>query len=106
MEPVIAHSLFESIEILKNGMMTLMHRCIDGITANEYVCKTLVQNSIGLVTALNPVLGYETSTALAKEALESGRGVYELVLEKGLLSKSKLDQLLDPENMIKPRKLE
>lgn len=102
-EPVIVQSLFESIEMLKNGMMTLKIRCIDGITANEERCRALVENSIGLVTALNPVLGYDISTQLAKEALEKNRGVYELVLEKKLLSKNELDDLLKPENMIKPR---
>ncbi len=103
MEPVIAQSIFESIEMLRNGMATLRHRCIDGITANEQVCRKMVENSIGLVTALNPVLGYETCTMLAKEALATERGVYELVLEKNLLSKEELDRLLAPETMIKPR---
>lgn len=104
MEPVIAQSLFESIEMLKNGMQTLMYRCIDGITANEDHTRAMVQNSIGLVTALNPVLGYETCTELAKEAMDSNKGVYELVLEKNLLSKNELDKLLAPESMIKPQK--
>jgi aspartate ammonia-lyase len=104
MEPVIAQSLFESIEMLKNGMQTLMYRCIDGITANEDHTRAMVQNSIGLVTALNPVLGYETCTELAKEAMASNRGVYELVLEKNLLSKNEIDKLLAPESMIKPQK--
>jgi len=104
MEPVIAQSTFESIEMLKNGMATLQHRCIDGITANEERCRTMVQRSIGLVTALNPVLGYETCTMLAKEALSTGRGVYDLVLDKNLLSKDELDNLLAPENMIQPRR--
>ncbi len=102
-EPVIVESLFESIEMLKNGMMTLKVRCIDGITANEDRCRELVERSIGIVTALNPALGYETCTKLAKEALETNRGVYELVLEKKLLSRAELDDLLKPENMIKPR---
>ena len=105
MEPVIVQSLFESMEMLKNGMSTLKHRCIDGITANEERCRQLVENSIGLVTALNPYLGYEQSTLLAKEALETNRGVYELVLEKNLMSKEELDKILAPENMIKPRKM-
>jgi len=100
MEPVIAQSIIESMEMLKNGMATLQHRCIDGITANEEVCRRTVENSIGLVTALNPVLGYDICTALAKEALQTNRGVYELVLEKKLCSKEKLDQILRPENMI------
>lgn len=102
-EPVIVQSLFESIEMLKNGMTTLKVRCIDGITANEERCRKLVEGSIGIVTALNPALGYETCTKLAKEALDTNRGVYELVLEKKLLSKTELDDLLKPENMIRPR---
>lgn len=104
MEPIIVFSIFESIEILKNGMDTLRFKCIDGITANEQICLNYVYNSIGLVTALNPYIGYENSTIIAKEALISGKGVYELVLEKGLLSKNQLDEILKPENMITPRK--
>ncbi|MGE5352558.1 MAG: aspartate ammonia-lyase [Acidobacteriota bacterium] len=105
MEPVITQSLFESIEMLKNGMETLKYRCIEGITANEARCRKLVEDSIGIVTALNPVLGYETCTELAKEALSTGRGVCELVLEKKLLSREKLDELLAPEHMISPQKM-
>lgn len=103
MEPVIVQSLFESVEMLKNGMTTLTNRCIEGITANEDICRRMVQNSIGLVTALNPVLGYEVCTKLAKEALETGGSVYDLVLEKELISKEELDKLLAPENMINTR---
>ena len=105
MEPVIAQSIFESVEMLKNGMFTLKTRCIDGITANAGHCRNLVLNSIGLVTALNPVLGYDICTMLAREALEQDRGVYDLVLEKKLLTKEELDRLLLPENMIKPQKM-
>jgi aspartate ammonia-lyase len=102
MEPVIAQSIFESTEMLKNGMATLMHRCIEGITANAEHCSAQVHNSIGLVTALAPALGYETCSRLAREAMQKGAGVYDLVLEKKLLSKEELDRLLDPENMISP----
>ncbi len=105
MEPVIVQSLFESIEMLKNGMTILKYRCIDGITANEQHCRDLVERSIGLVTALNPVLGYEVSTKIAQEALISNKSVYDLIIEHKLLSKKELDQLLLPQNMIKPRKL-
>ena len=105
-EPIIVQSLFESIEMLKNGMNTLKYRCIDGITANEERCREMVYNSIGLVTALNPIIGYEKSTKLAKVALDTGRSVYELVLEQKLLSKEQLDKVLAPENMIRPGKLE
>ncbi len=105
MEPVIVQSILESTEMLKSGMLTLKHRCIDGITANREICLKMVQNSIGIVTALNPVLGYEISSALAKEALETNKGVYELCIEKGLLSKEELDMILSPERMIKPQKM-
>ncbi len=103
MEPVMVFSLFESIEMLKNGMETLNHRCIRGITANEKRCREMVENSIGLVTALNPYIGYEASSRVAAEALHSGRSVYELVLEMKLMSKKELDNVLLPENMITPR---
>lgn len=103
MEPVIVFSLFESIEMLKNGMETLNYRCIKGITANEKRCREMVENSIGLVTALNPYIGYEASTQIAAEALQSGRSVYELVLEKKLMTRKELDKVLLPENMITPK---
>jgi aspartate ammonia-lyase len=105
MEPVIVQSLFESMEMLINGMETLRSRCIIGITANKEHCREMVMNSIGLVTALNPFIGYEASTMVAKEALEKNRSVYDLVLEKKLLSKEELDNILKPENMLRPRKM-
>jgi len=105
MEPIIAQSLFESTEMLKNGMATLKYRCIDGITANADRCLELVQKSIGVVTALNPALGYEKCTQLAKEALLTNKGVYELVLEHNLMTKEELDEILAPENMIKPQNI-
>lgn len=102
MEPVIAQSLFESIEMLKNGINTFIHRCIKGITVNKDRCRNLVETSIGLVTALVPTLGYEVCSNLAREALENDKGVYELVLEKNLLSREELDRLLSPEGMTHP----
>lgn len=105
MEPIIIHSLFESIEMLINAMNTLREKCIVGITANEEVCRRMVYNSIGLVTALNPYLGYETSTMLAKEALQTGKGIYDLVLEHKLMSEEELHKVLQPENMVQPRKM-
>ena len=104
MEPIIVYSMFESIHMMINGMNTLRAKCVDGITANVDRCRDLVYHSIGLVTALNPYLGYETSTRLAKMALETGKGVYDLVIEENLMSKEELDDVLKPENMIKPRK--
>lgn len=105
MEPVIVQSIFESIEMLINGMKTFKYKCIDGITANEKRCRELVLNSIGIVTALNPALGYETCSMLAKEALLNDKSVYNLVIEKKLLSVAELDELLKPENMISPQKM-
>ena len=106
MEPVMAQCCFESADLLMNGFDTLRTLCIDGITANEDKCRRDVHNSIGVVTALNPVIGYKHSTKIAKEALETGKGVYELVLEHDILSKEDLDTILEPENMIKPVKLD
>jgi aspartate ammonia-lyase len=91
--------------ILKNACVTLAARCISGITANEQRCRSFVQSSIGIVTALVPVIGYEKSAAIAKEALKTGGSVYELLLEKGWLTKEKLDDLLSPANMTDPRQL-
>ena len=105
MEPVMAQCCFESAELLMNGFDTLRTRCVDDITANEERCRRYVHDSIGVVTALNPIIGYKNSTKIAKEALETGRGVYELVLEHEILSKEDLDTILKPENMIKPVKL-
>jgi len=105
MEPVIVQSIFESIAMLNNGMKTFMYRCIEGVTANKERCQQMVTNSIGLVTALNPVLGYEKSSEVAKEALDTGKSVYDLVIEKNYLSKEELDEILKPENMIRPTKM-
>lgn len=102
MEPVIAYCLFESIHLLTNGLDTLRTHCIEGIEANVEHCRKMVENSIGIVTMLNPIIGYKESTKIAKEASETGRGVYELVLEHGILTKEQLDWILRPENMIKP----
>jgi aspartate ammonia-lyase len=102
MEPAIVRAILESIAMLQNGMRVLRTKCVEGITANEERCRSLVERSIGLVTALNPVLGYEVCTELAREASASAKGVYELVLEKKLLSRSELDRLLAPENMVEP----
>jgi aspartate ammonia-lyase len=98
-EPVIAYRLLRSIETLRNACIVLRERCVDGITPNPGRMRHFVEHSIGIVTALVPRIGYEQASAIAKEALESGRGVYELVLEKQLLSRTELDQLLNPDAM-------
>ena len=100
MEPVITESLFESLIWLKNAIETLTEECVLGITVNKERCLEMVKNSIGIVTALNPYIGYKTSTKVAKEALETNRSVYDIVLEKGLMTQEKLDEALDPKNML------
>ncbi|HEX9674141.1 MAG TPA: aspartate ammonia-lyase, partial [Burkholderiales bacterium] len=102
-EPVIAHSLFKSIMHLKNGCDTLRIRCVTGISANREHLRRSVENSIGIVTALNPYIGYANATQLAQEAHATGRSIYALVLEKGLLSKEELDEILRPEALTRPR---
>lgn len=106
MEPVMAQCCFESVELLTNAFDTLLTRCVEGITANADHCREEVHHSIGIVTALNPYIGYEHSTNIAKKALETGRSVYELVLEEGILSQEELDTILDPKNMVRPVKLD
>ena len=100
MEPIITECIFESITWLTNVMKILREKCIDGITLNREHNAETVKHSIGIVTALNPVIGYKASTKIAKEALETGKSVYDLVLEHQLLTREQLDQLLDPANML------
>jgi aspartate ammonia-lyase len=102
-EPIIAHSLFKSVTHLRNGCLTLAERCVKGITANHDHLRGMVENSIGVVTALNPYIGYANATQVAQEALVTGKSVYALVLEKNLLSKERLDEILRPEVLTKPR---
>ena len=102
-EPIIAFNLFFGLTLLRNAAVTLATRCIAGIEPNRERCLQYVQNSIGLVTALNPVLGYERSAAIAKEALRTGASVYDLVIARGWLTREALDDLLKPENMTHPR---
>jgi aspartate ammonia-lyase len=95
-EPIIAFSLFKSIQHLAAGCKTLADRCVRGIVANHEQLRASVERSIGVVTALNPYIGYANATKIAREALETGARVYDLVLSRGLLSKSDLDRILDP----------
>lgn len=99
MEPVIVEALHESMNYMISAMNTLRELCIDGITANVERCYQMVINNIGIVTALNPIIGYKTSTTIAKEALETNKSIYELVLEKKVLDKETLDKILAPESM-------
>jgi aspartate ammonia-lyase len=93
-EPIIAHSLFASLDHLAAAATVLADKCIDGITANRDMLRARVADSIGLVTALSPEIGYENATDVAQEALVSGRGVVEIVAQRGLLSPERIDAIL------------
>jgi aspartate ammonia-lyase len=103
-EPIIAHSLFKSVTHLRNGCLTLAERCVKGITANRERLRSSVEHSIGVVTALNPYIGYANATEVAQQALITGKSVYDLVLEKKLLPKEKLDAILQPEVLTRPQR--
>jgi len=98
-EPVIAACIFEAQTLFINAARTLRVHCVEGITANEDICRGYVDYSIGTVTALNPVIGYERATELAKEAMATGRGILDLVREKKLLTEEQIAQVLDPASM-------
>jgi aspartate ammonia-lyase len=100
MEPVIAHCLFTSIDRIGRASLTLAEKCITGITANREHCRRMVENSIGIITALNPIIGYETSCRIAKQALTDNCSVYDLILEQKLLTKEELDRALSIDNMV------
>lgn len=102
-EPGIAYALFNSVMVLENAMRTLAQKAIKDMTANPEACKNAVLNSIGIVTAFNPVLGYEKSASMAKEALETGKSVAAICLERGYLPKEEIDKILDPKNMLNPQ---
>jgi aspartate ammonia-lyase len=95
-EPLIAFRLLSAISEMRNACIVLRERCIVGITANPERLRYFVEHSIGVVTALVPAIGYERATQVAKEALDTGRGVYEIVRERGLLTRQELDRILNP----------
>ncbi|WP_294703089.1 aspartate ammonia-lyase [uncultured Fusobacterium sp.] len=101
-EPVLFFNLFQSIEILKNGIMTFIENCLKGITAQEENCKYWVDRSVGIITALNPHIGYKNAAEIAKESIKTGVPVAQIVLQRGLLSKEDLDIILNPFEMTKP----
>ena len=103
MEPLIAFKLFESIELLGKAMQMFQFKCIENIRANTAHCKQLVENSIGIITALNPYLGYETTTRIAKLANESGQSVLALIKAENLLSNQILSDVLAVNNMVQPK---
>lgn len=102
MEPVVVFNLLQSLDILRNVLKVFKERCVAGITANEARCRYLVENSVGVVTAINPHVGYEVASLVAKEAISTGRPVREIVLEKGVLTSEELDIILNSFEMTKP----
>jgi aspartate ammonia-lyase len=102
MEPVMAYNLFNSLTILTNVVNTLNHKCVKGIEANEERCREMIDKSVGIVTALLPHIGYEQSSSIAKEALNTGASVKELVISKGLLTAAQLEVILSPSEMTRP----
>lgn len=103
MEPVIAQSMFESIELLSNACVNLRDKCIDGITVNKEICENYVFNSIGIVTYLNPFIGHHEGDIVGKICATTGRSVREVVLERGLLTEEQLDDILSVENLMNPK---
>ncbi len=102
MEPVLVFNLLQSLSILQNGLTVFRTHLIEGITANIERCKQMVEQSVGVVTAINPHVGYETATQIAKEAIQSGRSVREICLERGILTEEELDVILDAKEMTVP----
>ena len=99
MMPLIAYDLIHSIEILGNTLTALTDRCLSGITVKSDRCLAYAEGSLALVTALNPHIGYLNAAAVAKESLETGKSLRQIVLEKGLMSEAELATVLDLEKM-------
>ena len=106
MEPVMVFNIIQSLEILTNVCKVFRERCIVGITANRERCQDMVHRSLGIITALVPHLGYEGATELAREALEGGKTVLEIVSEKDLLSPEEMERLLCPKSLTRPKGFE
>ena len=98
-----AQCLFESSELLQAGSSALRTKCIDGITVNEDVCRTYVDNSIGIVTYLNDIIGHHEGDLIGKECARTGKSVREVVLERNLMSEEELEEILSVDNLLKPQ---
>ena len=101
-EPIIFYCMFQSIDTLAYAVRTFVDNCVSGITANEERCEELAENSIGLITAISPHVGYQKAADIAKKALKTGKSVRSLILEEDLMSKEELDCILNPVNMTEP----
>ena len=101
-EPIIFYCMFQSIDTLAYAVETFIDNCVSGITANETRCRYLVENSVGIITAICPHVGYQAAADIAKKAIKTGEPVRSLILQEGLLTEEHLDMILDPVNMTEP----
>ena len=101
-EPIVFYCLFQSIDTLAYAVQTFVDNCVTGITANEERCRQLVENSIGVITAICPHVGYEKAAEIAKKAMKTGESIRNLILREGLLSEKEMETVLDPVNMTEP----
>ena len=101
-EPIVFYCLFQSIDTLAYAVQTFIDNCVTGITANEERCRQLVENSIGVITAICPHVGYEKAAEIAKKAMKTGESIRNLILREGLLSEKEMETVLDPVNMTEP----
>ena len=101
-EPIIFYCLFQSIDTIAYAVNTFVDNCVIGITANETRCRYFVENSVGIITAICPYVGYQKAAEIAKEAIKTGESVRKLIIEKGLLAKEQMDEIMDPVQMTEP----
>ena len=101
-EPIVFYCMFQSIDTLAYAVQTFVDNCVTGITANETRCRYLVENSVGIITAICPHVGYQKAADIAKKAIRTGESVRSLILKEGLLNEEQLDHVLDPVNMTEP----
>ena len=101
-EPIIFYCMFQSIDTLAFAVRTFVDNCVSGITANEDRCRYLVENSVGIITALSPYVGYQKAADIAKKAIQTGASVRKLILDEKIMSEDELNEVLDPENMTEP----
>ena len=101
-EPIIFYCLFQSIDTLGYAVQTFVDNCVKGITANETRCRYFVENSVGIITAICPYVGYQKAAEIAKEAIKTGESVRKLIIEQGILTEEQMDEILDPVQMTEP----
>ena len=101
-EPIIFYCLFQSIDTIAYAVNTFVDNCVIGITANETRCRYFVENSVGIITAICPYVGYQKAAEIAKEAIKTGESVRKLIIETGLLTKEQMDEIMDPVQMTEP----